>query len=224
MSAKGKRDEIVAGIVAGGAFIASAAHIITVAVESGNHPAIAAVHAIGIDGLIYIGIRAMQRGQRLSGGAALIYGAAVSLIFNAASYGAFAMPKIVIAFTMPVALLLAVLVVHGSHTEDTDTEDTATRTHVRLDVHRQSVPVSRPTAPVPTQVVHPAPATVSGEVVRPEPAKAITRKPHARQWDVEQATRMIMTTPLSNHEIAAQVGTSYKTIQRLRTKVTNGEI
>lgn len=219
MSDKGKRDEIVAGVVAAGAFAASAAHIITVAAEAGNHVAIAGVHAIGIDGLIYIGIRAMQRGQRLAGGLALIYGVAVSLIFNAASYGAFAMPKIVIAFTMPVALLLAVLVVHGAHSADNEDEDNATRTHVRLDIERESVPVSRPAPAVRATVVPATVATVVPATVTSPVRPAIERKPAARGWDVDEATRLIEAGQLSNHEIGAQVGTSYKTIQRLRATI-----
>lgn len=219
MNTKGKRDEIVAGIVAAGAFAASAAHIVAVATEAGNHILIAGVHAIGIDGLIYIGIRAMQRGQRLAGGLALIYGVVVSLIFNAASYGAFAMPKIVIAFTMPVALLLAVLVVHGSHAADSTDEDSATRTHVRLDIERESVPVRpAPRVVVPASVSTPVPATVT-EVVRPAQRPAIERKPAAKAWDVAEATRLIEAGALSNHEIGAMVGTSYKTIQRLRANL-----
>lgn len=217
---KNLRDNIVAGSVAVMAFAASASHIITVATEAGNWPPISVAHALGIDGLIYIGIRAMQRGAKAAGLMAMVYGAAISLIFNAASYGAFSMPKIVIAFTMPVAMLLAFLVVHSGHGEDNGTEDKsedkATRTHVRLDVQRESVPLSRPAA-VPMSRPATVPAVLT-EVVQPAARKEITRAP-INKWDVAHATRMIEAGTMNNEEIGAVVGTSAKTIQRLRKKI-----
>jgi hypothetical protein len=227
MSIKNKRDEIAAGIVAGSAFIASATHIVTVAVEAGNFVAVAAVHAIGIDGLIYIGIRAMQRGNKRAGIAALLYGAAVSLVFNAASYGAFEMPKIVIAFTMPVAMLLAFLVVHSGHgtkdsTRDSAEDTEATRTHVHLDIQRDTVRTPRPHTTVQATTVQPETSTpVTGTVVQPE-RKAITRRPAARDWDRDRAIEMLATGTLTHAQIAAEVGASTKSIQRLRKALTEG--
>lgn len=233
---KGKRDEIVAAGVSLGCFIASAAHIVSQAQLAGNHPAIAGVHALGIDGLIYIGIRAMQRGNKLAGGAALAYGATISLIFNCASYEVFPLPRIVIAFTMPVAMVLGVLVVHGrdkdkdrgqdtGHVQGTRTrdrtKDKATRTHVLLDVQRESVPVSSDVHPVVHADVHPmsTPDTITGQVVPPVSTPAIERGPAPARWDVARATELITTTAMSNADIGADVGTSSKTIQRLRSKI-----
>jgi hypothetical protein len=107
------RDALVAGGVACAAFIASAQHIWSVTVEAGNPGVIAALHPLAIDGLIYIGIRSVQRGQRRSGGFALVYGAGYSLAFNAASYGGFRMSWVAMAACLPIALVAAVLIVHG---------------------------------------------------------------------------------------------------------------
>jgi hypothetical protein len=225
--------KITASIVAGAAFLASGNHIATVAHEAGNPMVVAWIHAIGIDGLILIGINALGTARRAAV-ASIIYGAIVSLIFNAASYGAFEMPAFALAVTMPGALVLAYITQHSAtgH-KSTDTEDnhrdTATRTSVRLDVQRDTVPV--PSAPsVQATTVHPStsaaivvPFEEGVPVAEAPPArKAITRTPSTRGgWDVAKATELVKTTDLGNAEIGAQVGTSYKTIQRLRSQIKN---
>lgn len=107
------RDALVAGGVAGAAFVASAQHIWSVTVAAGNPALIAALHPLAIDGLVYIGIRSVQRGNRGAGVFALVYGAGYSLAFNAASYGGFAMHWTAMAACLPIALVAAVLIVHG---------------------------------------------------------------------------------------------------------------
>jgi hypothetical protein len=109
------RDALAAGGVATAAFIASAQHIWHVTQLAGNPAAIAALHPLALDGLLYVGIRGIQRGQRGWGTVALLYGAAYSLWFNAASYQAVQMPKLVLAACLPIAFVLAILIVHGQH-------------------------------------------------------------------------------------------------------------
>lgn len=105
------RDQLVAGGVAIAAFACSAQHIYQVAYDSGNPVPIALVHPLGLDGLIYIGMRAVQNGRRWQGWLATVYGVAMSLTFNAVSYADIAMPPAVMAVAMPLALVLAVLVI-----------------------------------------------------------------------------------------------------------------
>ena len=56
------KSEAAAGVVAGASFIASAGHIVSVVNET-NALAFALVYPIGIDGLLYVGIRAVQTGR-----------------------------------------------------------------------------------------------------------------------------------------------------------------
>jgi hypothetical protein len=226
-----------ASVVAGAAFLASAQHIASVAEHAGNPPFIAWIHAIGIDGLILIGINALGK-ARGAAVVAIIYGAVVSLLFNAASYGAFEMHPFALAVTMPGALVLAYITQHASAGHGTaGHEDTgqrvagqrATRTEVDVHVRRERVPAV-PRQDTPTVLdhkIHPSGAErityAPGTVVQPVPErKAIERKPVTRDWDVTEAGRLIRTTHMSNAEIGAQVGTSYKTIQRLRSQIKNG--
>jgi len=108
------RDQWVAGGVTLAAFACSAQHIYAVAVDAENPWPIALAHPLGLDGLIYIGIRAVQRGQRVAGWLATSYGVGMSLAFNRASYADEPLPTWVMALAMPAALVLAVLVVHGA--------------------------------------------------------------------------------------------------------------
>lgn len=115
MSRRTNRDQVVAAGVALSAFAGSAAHIYSVARDAGNPEIIAALHPAGLDGLIYIGIRGIGRGRKVAGWLATGYGVVASLTFNAVSYAHVPMPAWVMAVAMPVALVLAVLVVgHGA--------------------------------------------------------------------------------------------------------------
>lgn len=150
------RDEVVAGGVAASAFACSAMHIYSVALDAGNPMPIAVVHPLGLDGLIYIGIRAVQRGRRVTGWLGTAYGVVMSLAFNAASYAHVPLPTWVMALAMPAALVLAVLVVHGSADEPTPAPrkraapkpiaETLTPTHA---VKPDPVPSDRPADPPP---------------------------------------------------------------------------
>jgi hypothetical protein len=115
VSTRTSRDQVVAAGVALSAFAGSAAHIYSVARDAGNPQIIAALHPAGLDGLIYIGIRGIGRGRKVAGWLATGYGVVASLTFNAVSYAHVPMPAWVMAVAMPVALVLAVLVVgHGA--------------------------------------------------------------------------------------------------------------
>lgn len=96
-------------IVVLAAFVASGGHIYQVAVDMGNHPLIALVHAVGLDGLVYIGIGAFKT-SRVRGVIAVVYGGLMSLAFNWASYTTGTLPGWTIAASMPVSLVLAVVV------------------------------------------------------------------------------------------------------------------
>ncbi len=124
------------------AFLASAGHIYSVAVSMGNHPGIAGVHAIGVDGLVYIGIGAFREGARVRGGLAVTYGGVVSLAFNYAAYNGGTLPAWVIAASMPIVLVLAVLVSMSSgDPKDVPQDKPVSRKRVPA-----GVPVSQPTA------------------------------------------------------------------------------
>jgi uncharacterized protein YerC len=201
---KAKRDEIVAGGVALSAFAASAQHIFHVTAAAGNPDVVAALHPAGIDGLIYIGIRAMQQGNKKAGGLAIAYGAGYSLAFNAASYGGFVMPVWALAACMPLAMFLAFLIVHGGHKMVQAAVET-----VEVVREVQVLPQLLPIAPLAPKVQAPAlPVAV---------AKSRTR---AAGWDVEKAVAMILDgkTDAEIMEVVAGIG-NVKTLQRNRRVV-----
>lgn len=199
---KAKRDEIVAGGVALSAFAASAQHIFHVTQAAGNPDVVAALHPAGIDGLIYIGIRAMQQGNRWAGGLAIAYGAGYSLAFNAASYGGFRMPVWALAACMPLAMFLAFLIVHGGHKAVQAAVET-----VEVIREVQVLPQLLPIVPLVPRVQAPAlPAAV---------AKASTRQ---ASWDVEKVVAMIVDGK-ETAEIQAVVDVHTKTLQRTRRVV-----
>lgn len=103
------RSETAAAIVAGAAFTASAGHIVHV-VSASNPMFFALAYPIGIDGLLYVGIRAIQAGRKVAGILAILIGAFYSLAFNADAEGALDMPKLLIASSMPVCLLVAFII------------------------------------------------------------------------------------------------------------------
>lgn len=223
-----KTTTITANVVAGAAFLASAQHIYSVAHEAGNPMFIAAVHAIGIDGLILIGINTLKH-SKAAGIVAIAYGAIVSLVFNAASYGAFTMPPMALAVTMPAALVLAYITVHASSRPEDTSKDKgqskATRTAVDVHLRRESVPASRPAErPIQATVVQPEPsrhATVMGEVV-PAQRPAIQRAPSSRGLSDEHRDaieRELAGGNTNNREIARRVfGTDAGDAERKRVE------
>lgn len=230
------RDMAVAGLVAGCAFAASAQHIYSVAYAAGNPPFIAAIHAVGIDGLIYVGIRATQDGKRTAGFSAIVYGAVISLTFNAASYKHVALPWWMIGATMPIAMLLAFAVVHGGHKPaDGQAEESRTRVDIGVRVQHESHSVQAP--PVQAVTVQAPPVVQRPAVVIPEPARVVqpsrpaitssTRRPRVA-WDVERATELINSGAGSDMEIARIVIGDHageadrKRVQRLRKTLAEG--
>jgi hypothetical protein len=202
---KAKRDEIVAGGVALSAFAASAQHIFHVTAAAGNPDLVAALHPAGIDGLIYIGIRAMQGGNKKAGAFAVAYGAAYSLAFNAASYGGFRMPVWALAACMPLAMFFAFLIVHGGHKLAPVTETVEKIVEVVKEV--QVLPQLLPIVPPAPRVQAPAPPAAV--------AKASTRQ---AAWDVEKVVAMIVEGK-ETAEIQAVVDVHTKTLQRTRRVV-----
>lgn len=200
---KMNRDALVAGGVAGAAFIASAQHIWHVTVDAGNPGLIAALHPAAIDGLIYIGIRAVQRGQRRSGTFALFYGAAYSLAFNAASYGGFRMHWIALAACLPIALVAAVLIVHGSHAP--------------VAAEPEVVRVARELLPI-VPLVHavtPRPSAV--RVPRQRAVHPVSGGP-AIGWDLDKVVDMLQRGE-ADAAIMSASGVSAKGLQRARRAV-----
>jgi len=98
-----------AGAVTLASFAASAQHIVSVVNET-NPLAVSLVYPIGIDGLLYVGIRAMQTGRKKVGAVALLVGAAYSLLFNADAENAIKMDPLLIAASMPICFLAAILI------------------------------------------------------------------------------------------------------------------
>jgi hypothetical protein len=190
------RDQLVAGGVAGAAFVCSAQHTYSVALASGNPWPVALVHPAGIDGLIYIGMRAVSSGRRWQGWLATVYGVAASLTFNAVSYAHVAMPAWVMAVAMPLALVLGVLVV-GHEAKDKGDVPAV------VPVAR---PVSRPRAVrVPTDV----------PVSLPHVPTVVSQRGPAKQWDRDLARKLLTEGDLSRKDIAERVGCSRKSIDRL---------
>lgn len=210
-----------AGIVAGAAFIASAGHIVSV-VDETNPIWFALAYPIGIDGLIYVGIRAMQTQRFISGGIALLIGAIYSLAFNGHAEGAFTMPALMIASSMPVAMFAAFLI-----------EATGEKTPEPIEEPKTVAPTLLPIAPfVPKPVRVQATVTKTAKAVETKPeTKALTdgRKTGGRvaSWDVEKAVALLMDGR-TNDEVASMVGTNAKAVQRtrrvLKTTGTDAEV
>lgn len=120
---------ILGEIVLWSAFLASGGHVYQVALRMGNPWPIALVHAVGLDGLVYVGINACRTGGRsgwVRGIICVIYGGGMSLAFNAASYSSGGtLPAWVIAMSMPVSLVLAVVAGHGAARARPPTADPA---------------------------------------------------------------------------------------------------
>lgn len=198
---KAKREELVAAGVALSAFTASAQHIFHVTAAAGNPDVVAALHPAGIDGLIYIGIRAMQRGNKKAGMFAIAYGAAYSLAFNAASYGGFQMPVWALAACMPLAMFAAFLIVHGGH-KATEVAKEAVEVIREVQVLPQLLPIV-PLAPKPQPVL---------------PKAVAASRTRSASWDVEKVVALILDGK-EDAEITSAVELGAKTLQRTRRVV-----
>ena len=195
-----------ASVVTAASFVASAAHIVKV-VDDTNWIGFAVVYPIGIDGLIYVGIRAMQTGRKVVGALALLIGAAYSLAFNAHAEGAIVMSSLMIAASMPVCMFAAMLIETTANMAKVVEDAPAPAEPVltvspRAYVPTTSVPraagrTSLPIIPVRPSIT-PAPVrpSVRATVVRPSSelvtVDASTTTPRARlaAWDVEKAVAL----------------------------------
>lgn len=199
------RDELVAAGVAVASFACSAAHIYTVALASGNTPAIAALHPIGLDGLIFVGLRNLKRAPA-AGWIAAGYGAVMSLAFNAASYAHVPMPWWLMAATMPLAMVLGFVVIHAGH-RDRPADVPAVPVPRPRPVR---VPATVPPADVPASVPVPAVPTLTVVPDTDSPAVPSSRK----EWDKEKA-RTLLSEGRPRREIAELCGVTRKSIDRL---------
>lgn len=208
-----------AGVVTAAAFAASGAHIVTVVAET-NPMLVALVYPLGIDGLIYVGIRALQERRVWPGILAVLVGAVYSFLFNADAENALKMDAYLIAASMPVCLVASYIIAY---------------TGKRVIEHQCPGP-ERIEVPGPERVIYvdrevpevtaadPVPALVGPEVpedlpVPVSPAPARTRVPMSRgqvSWNVDLALNLIHDGAASDTYIGEQVGTSYKVIQRTR--------
>lgn len=202
---KAKRDEIVAAGVALSAFAASAQHIFHVTAAAGNPGIVAALHPAGIDGLIYIGIRAMQSGRRKPGGFAVAYGAAYSLAFNAASYGGFVMPVWALAACMPLAMFFAFLIVHGGHRVAEAAPEIVEKI-VTVVKERELLPI----VPL-VREVSPVRITSSPRL----PQEVAVTSGRVAKWDVEKAVQMILDGR-TDADIMDVVDVTAKPLQRTK--------
>ena len=120
--------------------------------------------------------------------------------------------------------LCAKVIIDGSGHVSTD--KTAPRT---LDTVRVPAPAL---SPVPLGPVVPAPVVPDAVPMSPEPVVPMSvqdkpaRVPTQRKgtWNREEAIRLIVSGEKDNALIGEKVGTGYKTIQRLRKKIQDGEI
>lgn len=210
------RSETAAGIVAGASFIASAGHIIKV-VDETNPIALALVYPVGIDGLIFVGIRALQTKRPVAGIFAILLGGFYSLAFNAHAEGAISMSKLLIAASMPVCMVAAfVIEATGRKAEEIPAEIHEVVKEVPVEVVRETivyrapellpiVPAARQTVKTPsrTRTVTPAPRTnVSGG--------------RTAAWDVEKAVRLLADGRTDADILAAVDGLGSKPLQRTK--------
>jgi hypothetical protein len=227
-----------AGLVTAASFAASAAHIVTVVAETNPVP-VAAMFPIGIDVLMFVGIRALQNRRWFSGSVALIVGASYSFLFNADAENAIKMSPYLIAAAMPICFLASILIestakkaeqveepVQAVATVPTQTEfermnervETRLRAEHALTMETMKAEFEAKFAAIDAK---PEPVKVRAEVTKPEPVKAITSKAagtRAASWDVEKAI-VLLADGRTNEEIAETVGTNAKAVQRTRRAV-----
>lgn len=214
------RDSLVASGVAGAAFFASAAHIVEVVSET-NHVAFALVYPLAIDGMIYIGIRALQSGRKFAGFSAIFTGAAYSLLFNAHAENAITMNPLLIAASMPIALLVSFIVVHTGHKTEEKAEVKEVEKIVEIEkivtVAPKLLPIV-PAAPKPTVVptMNRRGGTTFVKADAPEPAPVRTSTAGRKaKWDVEEAVRLL-TDGRTDAEVMDASGVTDKPLQRTK--------
>jgi hypothetical protein len=203
-----------AGVVTAAAFAASAAHIFSVVAES-NSPYVSWVYPIGIDGLIFVGLRAMQTGRKAVGGIALGIGAAYSLMFNAHAEHAFTMPAWLIAAAMPICFFAAVLI-ETTASKEAEVEEIAPQIITKTVapallpiVPFTPKPVAAPKAPRIERPVSAAPVSPAGR----------TSGGRVASWDVEKAVALIEDGRTDVDVLATVDGLTAKPLQRTKRAV-----
>lgn len=226
------KSETAAGIVAGAAFIASAGHIVSV-VDETNPILFALAYPIGIDGLIFVGIRSIQSRRPWAGALALLIGTIYSLAFNGHAEKAFEMHSMMIASSMPICMFAAFIIEATAKTAEEIAVLTPAPIAAPVPVPVvQAPPVSRwigagarYTLPI-VPLSAPAPIKVRATVSRPA-AKAVAGRTDVpaieaagriAAWDVEKAVRLI-ADGRTNEEIASTVGTNAKAVQRTKRAI-----
>lgn len=208
--------EYVPSMVTAAAFTASAAHIVSVVNET-NPLLVAFAYPLGIDGLIYVGIDAMQKGRKAVGALALFIGSAYSLLFNADAENAIHMDPMLIAASMPVCLFASFLIAYSGKKTASEVVERIVEKVVEIPVERivTAYPTLLPIAP---PAAKPAPRKT---VAAPKPRPAISSRPETKtagrsiSWDVAEAVRL-MDEGKTNDEVGSKVGTAPKQIQRAR--------
>ncbi len=219
-------------IVAGAAFLASAGHIVSV-VDETNHLIFALAYPIGIDGLLYVGMKAMKEKRFGVGTLALVIGTFFSLAFNFHAEGAVVVPRIIIAASMPVCLLAAFVIEHIGRKDAEPVEIpaavpvTAPAAPVAIPAPairwvaagaRWTLPIIPLSAPAPIRAkasVARKPRTVAAPAARPAIEDGSTKAGRAAAWDVEKAVRLL-ADGRTNEDVAEAVGTNAKAIQRTK--------
>lgn len=216
------KSEYVPGMVTAAAFTASAAHIVSV-VDQTNPLLVAFAYPLGIDGLIYVGIDAMQKGRKAVGTVALLVGSLYSLLFNADAENALTMHPLLIAASMPVCLFASFLIAYtGRKPVEPEVRIVEVEKVVEVPVEvRVEVPVEKIVREYPT-LLPIAPPAKKAAPRRPRPTPKATSsevetKTAGRSigWDIAEAVRL-MDEGKTNDEVGSKVGVASKQIQRSR--------
>lgn len=212
------KSEYVPTMVTAAAFTASAAHIVTVVNET-NPLLVAFAYPLGIDGLIYVGIDAMQKGRKAVGAVALLIGSAYSLLFNAQAEKALEMPKLLIAASMPVCLFASFLIAYtGKAAKVAEVVERIVEVEKLVEVPVEKIVREYPTLlPIAPPAAKPAPRKPAAPR-QPKPTSSeVETKTAGRSisWDVAEAVRL-MDEGRTNDEVGTKVGTAPKQIQRAR--------
>ncbi len=212
-------------VVLWSAFLASGGHVFQVARDMGNAAPIAFVHAVGLDGLVYVGINACRDGAWVRGVISVVYGGGMSLAFNWASYSATGrLPAWIIAMSMPVSLILSVVAGHA--TSGKAKVEPAGTTPVVPEIVPEIVPVSRPReqtprpAPAPVQPPAAAPRShVPAPPAKPaasapaKPKPAVTSSDDRPPIDRDAIAADILAGKLQVKAVAAEHGVTERAVQ-----------
>jgi hypothetical protein len=207
------RSETAAAIVAGASFIASAGHIVTVVNESNPLP-LSLVYPIGIDGLIYVGIRALQSKRPVAGSFALLIGGFYSLAFNAHAEGALTMSRLLIAASMPICMMVAfVIEATGRKAEEIAPEIREVIKETVKTVYPELLPIVPPAKRPVAAARTPRPKTVTAKADAPKTSGRVAA------WDVEKAVRLLADGRTDADILAAVDGLTVKPWQRTKRAV-----